>query len=293
MSHKILLTGGTGFVGSALREYCKEKIQLVPVSLRTVAPEDIDFTDCGSIFHLAGKAHQMTPIDDEIYFQVNHELTINLAKAAKKAGVNHFIFISTIKVFGENLTRKIFNETTECLPDDAYGESKRKAEIALQEMEDATFKVAIIRPPLVYGPGVKGNLINLLNLIDKNLPLPFGGINNKRSMVYLGNLIALMLHVQKNKSSGIFLAGDQEPISTSYLISTLQEGVGGKKNLIKLPGIFRKIIKFLKPQLYYRLFDSLIIENKQTNKVLNFHPPYTTAYGLVEMAKWYKQYNNE
>ena len=197
MANKILLTGASGFIGLALSEYCKDKIQLTPVSLRTVLPEDIDFSGQNSIFHLAGIAHQMTAIEDEIYFKVNHDLTIRLAQAAKRIGVNHFIFVSTIKVYGENIVRNILDETSDCLPEDAYGKSKRKAEIALQEMEDDNFKVAIVRPPLVYGPGVKGNLIKLLNLINKKLPLPFGGIDNKRSMVYLDNLIELLLHIQK------------------------------------------------------------------------------------------------
>jgi len=163
----------------------------------------------------------------EEYEKVNVTQTINLAKKAKESGVNHFIFMSTVKVYDEE-TDIAYTENSDCNPQDDYGKSKLKAEQALLGLSDEGlgFRVSIIRTPIVYGYGVKANIKNLVNLINKVPVLPFGKITNNRSMVFVGNLCHLIdeiiirpvgsaLGVQDK--AGIFLACDDEPLSTAKL----------------------------------------------------------------------------
>jgi UDP-glucose 4-epimerase len=239
-----------------------------------------------TIVHLAGKAHEMQPIPDSIYFKVNFELTKALAERAKTAGVSHFIYISSTKVYGDEING-VVNEDSECLPTDAYGKSKKMAEEFLLSMQSPDFTVSIIRPPLVYGPGVKGNMIRLLEIAEKNIPLPFGNTGNARSMVYLDNLVALINRVIEKKAAGIFIGGDASPLSTDSLISLMRKSLGKRPGLITLPTFMRKILKQIRPAMYIRLFGSFEVDNTSTNQKLNFVPPYSSEQGISEMVKWY------
>src|SRR5690349_10095324 len=156
-------------------EYNQEKFELIPISLQGKDPSDIDLQNAAVVLHLAGKAHQMKAIDDKIYFDINFELTKKLADRAKQQGVSLFIYMSSIKVYGEE-TPQVLDEYSPCNPVDPYGKSKLEAENYLRTIQDGKFKVAIIRPPMVYGPRVKGNMIRLLQFAEKNYPLPFAGI---------------------------------------------------------------------------------------------------------------------
>jgi len=289
----ILLTGGSGFIGQRYLPYNSSKYKIKTSSLRDIQVDQIDFTGIDAIVHLAGKAHQMTPIKDQIYYDVNLHLTENLAKAAKKALVPHFIFISTVKVFGEETTTGSgLTESSACNATDPYGKSKFQAEEALQKIESENFKVAIVRPPLVYGPGVKGNMLRLLNLSMKGRPLPFGGIENKRSMVFIDNLIELINSITDQQASGIFHAGDQQALSTTTLISLINKYMENKGRLIKLSGFFLRILRWLKPGLVQRLWGSFLIDTEQTNKQLNFNPPYESENGIRQMVQWFKKINS-
>ena len=157
---KLAITGSGGFVGKRFMEYNKGRYQLINVSLRSADPSDIDLQEAESILHLAGKAHDMHAKDERVYYEVNYELTKMLADEARKQGVPHFIYVSSVKVYGEE-QNGILNESSPCHPLDAYGKSKLQAETYLRSIESDQFKVAIVRPPLVYGPGVKGNMIRL------------------------------------------------------------------------------------------------------------------------------------
>ncbi len=285
---KILITGGTGFVGQRFLEYNNYKYEIQSVSLQKNNVQDLDFDGIEVIVHLAGKAHQMQKIEDQIYFDVNTELTKKLALAAKASNVPHFIFISTIKVFGEH-QNAVLTEGSPCEPiNDPYGESKLEAEKFLQTIEDSDFTVSIIRPPLVYGPRVKGNLIRFLKLADDGKLLPFDSIDNRRTMVYLDNLIELINTVINQKQSGIFLAADDKPISTTLLISEMRKNMGRPARLFSMPTLFKTILKKIKPEMYIRLYGSLEMNPQDTFKRLNFKPPYTVEEGIKEMVKWYK-----
>jgi nucleoside-diphosphate-sugar epimerase len=285
---RVGVTGSTGFVGKRLMEYNKERFLLHPLDLRKTDIGSLDLGGIDAIVHLAGKAHQMTPINDSIYFEVNYGVTKKLAEQAKKQGVKQFIYISSTKVYGDDVKEKL-NEQSDCKPTDAYGSSKLEAERCLQELESDDFKIAIVRPPLVYGPGVKGNMIKLLALAKKKYPLPFGNTRNARSMVYVDNLIELINVITDKKATGIFIAGDVGPVSTSELITLIRRNFGKSNSLITIPDFIRSIIRQLKPAFYNRLFGSFVVDNSDTNGRLNFTAPYTTEEGVKQMVNWFQQ----
>jgi len=282
---KILLTGGTGFIGSYLLEHQKDDFILLTLNLRKQKPEEVDYSEVKTVVHLAGMAHKMEAVDEQEYFKVNRDLTLALAEQAKKAGVPHFIFMSSVKVFGDNSPVDGFRESHTPIPEDAYGASKYAAEVKLKELESDEFIVSIVRPSLVYGPGVKGNLDRLLRLIDKGTVLPFNNIDNKRSMVSIQNLEALIYTLVKNPTTGIIHATDKNPISTTELIQWMAEGMNKKPKLSKMPGPFRWLIRKLKPQLYTRLFGSYLINNAAGYNRINFIPPFEPKAGIMAMAQ--------
>lgn len=287
----IILTGATGFVGQRYVAYNQEKYNIKTVSLQKTVLQNVDFQEIDTVVHSAGIAHQMQKIDPKIYFDINFEQTIAFATVAKEKGVKHFIFLSTIKVFGEHHTT-VLDENTPCEPiNDPYGESKLKAEIGLKNLETSDFTVSIVRPPLVYGPGVKGNLIRFLHLGNTNYYLPFGGINNKRTMVFLDNLIELINTITDKKASGIFLAGDDRTISTTELISNIRTVLNKPQRLFKVPNIFIFLLKKIKPELAIRLFGSLEMNTSYTNQRLNHKVPYTVEKGLATMTNWFLENN--
>ncbi|MFT6811313.1 MAG: nucleoside-diphosphate-sugar epimerase, partial [Saprospiraceae bacterium] len=271
--------------GASLVPYLNAKYSVKTISLRGYTEGEISLSNVNSVIHLAGVAHKMTEINPNEYFKINRDLTLRFAHEAKTAGVQHFVYISSTKVYGEGSS--YYNESSECLPNDPYGQSKLDAEYELKKIETETFKVAIIRPPLVYGAGVKGNLFNLVSLVNRFRIIPLGGIHNQRSMVYIGNLVALIEHVVLNQNSGIVLAGDKQLHSTSYLVESISKGLSSTNKIISLPIIVRKIISKLKPSLGKRLFDSLVFDNTETNQKINFTPPYSFEQGIQEMTSHY------
>jgi UDP-glucose 4-epimerase len=284
---KILVTGTSGFIGQQLLAVFKGLYEIQSVSLRKKKVSQIDFKSIESVVHLAGMAHQMKKIDPSIYFKINRDLTVELAKRAKSKGVKQFIFISTVKVYGE-YTQDTLDENSSCHPSDPYGQSKFEAEQRLLELESNDFKIAIIRPPLVYGKGAKGNLLRLIKLI-KQLPiLPFKGIDNQRSMVYSKNLISLIDCLLKNQRSGIFIAGDKAPHSTTELVMLIDKHLSTNKIFINLPNIILNTIRICKPSLFNRLFSSSVIDNTITNQKLNFSPPFSIGDGIKEMVEDFK-----
>jgi nucleoside-diphosphate-sugar epimerase len=284
---KVVVTGANGFVGKRFMEYNQGKFQLQALSLRSNGLSSFDFTGVDAIVHLAGKAHDMQSTNDQEYFDINFELTKKVADNAKSQGVPHFLYISSVKVYGDE-DRELLDEESTCIPGDAYGKSKLEAELYLKSIESNQFKVAIVRPPLVYGPGVKGNMIRMLKLADSNLPLPFAKTRNRRSMVFLDNLIELLNRIIVTGSSGTFVAGDARAVSTEELISEIRKAMDRKTRLIAIPGAGRWLLRKLRPDFSKRLFSSFAIENRRTNQVLQFEPPFSFEYGIKQMVDWYQ-----
>ncbi|MCG3679252.1 NAD-dependent epimerase/dehydratase family protein [Aliarcobacter butzleri] len=280
---KLLITGSNGFIGNYFINNYKSKYNIKTFSF---LKDDINTLDCNTIdvvFHLSALVHQMGGASANEYEKINVIQTIELAKKAKESGVKHFVFMSTVKVYGEETNSK-YTENTVCNPEDNYGKSKLKAEQELQKLEDENFKISIIRTPIVYGYGVKANIKNLINLVNKVPVLPFGKIKNKRSMVYIGNLCHLVDEIIIQKKSGIFLACDDEPLSTSKLIELITKNLNRKMYLIKIP-FFETLLKILKPSFHKRLYESLEIDNTITKEKLNLKNPYGVEDGIKLMIK--------
>jgi len=282
-SNRILITGANGFIGRYFVEKYSEKFNISTFSFQKDDFESLDLTGIETVVHLSALVHQMNGASPEQYEKINVKQTIELAKKAKKSGVQHFIFMSTVKVYGEE-TLLPYNENSKCAPEDDYGKSKYNAEQALQELESDDFIVSIIRTPIVYGYGVKANIKNLVNLVKKVPILPLGGINNKRSMVYLGNLCHLIECVIKQRQKGIFLASDDAPLSTNFLIKLISKALNKKVSLIKIP-FFESFLKYIKPSFHKRLYQSLEIDNTLTKERLTLKSPYTTEEGINTMIK--------
>ena len=274
----VLLTGANGFVGSYFVEKYSSKYEIKAFSFLN---DDINSLDCSGVdvvFHLSALVHQMGGASKEEYEKVNVTQTIELANKAKESGVGHFVFMSTVKVYGEE-TDSVYTESTSCHPEDEYGKSKLKAELELQKLEDENFKVSIVRTPIVYGYGVKANIKSLVNLVSKVPMLPFGGIENKRSMVYIGNLCHLVDIVMEQQKSGVFLASDDEPLSTSKLIELIAKKLNKKVYLVKIP-LFETILKVVKPSFHKRLYGSLEVDNSITKEKLNLKNSYSVEDGI-------------
>ncbi|MBR09111.1 MAG: hypothetical protein CMP48_15695 [Rickettsiales bacterium] len=284
---QILLTGSSGFVGSRILEISKNQDQINTISLQSVAPTQVDFKGIESIIHCAGIAHRMEPTPDELYFQVNRDLTLDFAKAAKAAGVRQFIFLSTIKVYGLDFSTSPISLTTPCHPNDAYGSSKYEAEQELLKLEDDSFTVAIIRPPLIYGPGAKGNLLKLMQFSSRNKPIPLGGIQNERSMVFVDNLIAITDHIIEHKASGTYLPSDSPTLSTSELMQEILQHINPSKKLLPIPKIGQKLIGIFKPAIAQRLFKSLVVDSTESYDKIDFTPPYSSKDGIRLMCEHY------
>lgn len=280
---KILLTGARGFIGSYFQKQYARKYTIQPFSFLNDDLKDLHIKDVTVVIHLSALVHQMGGASDEAYEQINVEQTLQLARKAKESGVTHFIFMSTVKVYGEE-SNVAYTETSVCNPKDMYGKTKLKAEEELQKLESNDFRISIIRTPIVYGHGVKANMQNLMKLIDKMILLPFGHILNKRSFVYIGNLTALIDAIIEQGESGVFLAGDDDALSTTELIQLIAQAQKKRIFLIKIP-LFGIFLKWIKPSFYQRLFENLLVDNTKTKEALHFKNPYSIKEGIVFMVQ--------
>lgn len=301
---KILVTGATGFVGTAL---CQKLVAsdyfLVPISRQaTNKPgwhqvEHIDgqtdwlllLEGVSQVVHLAALVHQMggeDPETEKLYQEINHLATIKLARDAVKAGVKRFIYLSTIKVNGEETCGKAFSENDVPNPKDAYSRSKRDAEAALILLGEKTgLDVVILRPPLVYGADAKGNFSKMVDWILKGYPIPFSGVrNNRRSLIYIGNLVDVILRCMEKDEpiNQIFLVSDGQDVSTGKLIELLHQNLEGTGRLIGFPPIILNILFRLvgRNALSPRLLGSLEINSKKICSHLDWKPKFTLEQGL-------------
>lgn len=282
MDSKILVTGSSGYLGSNFINQYKDKYIFERFSLLTQNLENINFGDLDIVLHCAALVHQVNEQAYEKYFEINVKYPVKLARLAKEAGVKQFIFISTIAVYGEDL-EKIY-EHTACNPVTSYGKSKLEAEKQLLELNDDSFKVTIIRPPMVYGNNAPGNIDSLVKLVRKIPFLPLGSIDNKRSFIYIGNLCHVINEIIKQEKSGIFLASDDEPLSTTKLCELIAKNLDKKVTLIKIP-FFESFLKLLKPSFHKRLYESLEVDNRLTKEQLNLTNPYSVEEGIKLMIR--------
>ena len=256
----------------------KNKYNIKTFSFRKEDIDTFDCTDVDTVFHLSALVHQMGGASAEEYEKVNVTQTLQLARKAKDRGVKHFVFMSTVKVYGEE-TNSVYTETTICNPEDEYGKSKLKAELELSKLENENFKISILRTPIIYGYGVKANIKNLVSLVNKVPFLPFGKIKNKRSMVYIGNICHLVDEIITQEKAGIFLAADDKPLSTSRLIELIAKNLDKNIYLVKIP-FFESFLKLVKPSFHKRLYGSLEVNNSITKEKLSLINPYSVEDGV-------------
>jgi UDP-glucose 4-epimerase len=281
---RVLLTGANGFVGSYFLNKYVSKYEIKRFSFLKEEIKALHVSDIDVVIHLSALVHQMGVMPSEAeYERVNVTQTLDLAQKAKNAGVGQFIFMSTVKVYGEETDEK-YTESFTCKPQDEYGKSKLKAENELKKLEDENFCVTIIRTPIVYGFGVRANIKNLITLVQKMPILPFGNIQNKRSMVYVGNLCHLIDELIMQKPSGIFLSSDDEALSTSELIEHIAKNLNKKIFLVTIV-LFETLLKLFKPSFHKRLYGSLQVDNKITKERLNLKNPYRVEDAMGFMIK--------
>lgn len=252
------------------------------------------------VIHLAARVHVMKESvannPEQIlqaYRAINVEGTLELARASASAGVRRFIYLSSIKVNGEAThSGQPFMADDVPAPEDPYGVSKLEAELALTALAKLTgMEVVIIRPPLVYGPGVGANFAAMMKILGFQVPLPFGAINNVRSMVGLDNLVDLILTCVKHQQAAgqIFLAGDGESISLTGLLHKLIYLMKVRTLLIPVPGqLLSALASALgKGGISRRLFESLEVDIQKTREILQWTPPFTLDQGLKKTVEWY------
>ncbi|MCA3950720.1 UDP-glucose 4-epimerase family protein [Vibrio vulnificus] len=308
MSCKILITGAEGFLGSELRKQLGDKEKLVCFSRRDVANDNYHRFEINSytnysntlvgikcVIHCAARVHIMDDVEAEPledYREVNVRGTINLAKQAVENGVKRFIFVSSIKVNGQSTTGKqAFTVQDALLPEDPYGVSKAEAEEQLIALGKETgLEIVIIRPPLVYGEGVKANFASLMNLVSKGVPLPFGCItNNKRSLVSVENLVDLIITCIDHPKAvnQVFLVSDDHYVSTSEMVKEMAIALGKPSWQIPVPAYCYKLVGklFDKNDVVDRLTGSLQVDISHTKETLGWTPPQTLQEGFKKTAE--------
>ena len=246
---RILITGINSYLGGRFRQYMEQfpDYATVSISMRDGSWRGEDFTGFDVVYHVAGLAHsdngRISPEKAQKYYEINTELTKELAKKAKREGVKQFIFMSSAIVYGDSAPigrRWRIDRSTVCTPANCYGDSKLQAELGLRRLEDENFRVVILRPPMIYGPGCKGNY-PVLSLLAQRLPV-FPYVDNERSMLFVDNLMAFVKLMIDNEESGTFFPQNAEYSNTSELMRMIAEAHG--KKLILVRG-FTWALKFL------------------------------------------------
>ncbi len=279
---KILLTGAGGFIGSYFVKHYERSYHIIPFSFSADDFTKLSLAAIDVVVHLSALVHEKGKVGKDSYWRINVDNTEKLAIKSKQFAVKQFIFISTIKVFGEE-NNIAYNENSQLLPQDDYAKSKLAAEQVLQHLADTSFKVAIIRTPIVYGKGVKANLLSLMRLVKLMPVLPFKNTNNKRTMVYIANLCAMLDKIIAKRVSGVFLAGDDSSISTSELIKLIAKYQNKHIRLYNIP-FFTAILAKVKPQIYRRLYDNLVVDNTLSKQKLGITKQLSLASGIENMC---------
>lgn len=313
---KVLITGAAGFVGTPLCERLRDEgcqVRAVLRRARMLPVENIEPIVVGEIgpdtdwraalkgvdavVHLAARVHQMDdPAGDSVaaYRRVNTLATAALAQAAAEAGVRRFVFASSIKVNGEaSLPGRPFTETDRSQPLGPYAQSKWEAELALRQISQRTdMEIVSLRLPLVYGPGVGANFLRLLDWIEAGRPLPLGLAKNRRSLLYLGNLVDAMLACLRAPRilSQAYLVSDGETVSTRELIRMLARELGRPARLLPLPTtLVRHLGRCLGRRAEVRrLLGELTLDSGLMRQELGWNPPHGLWEGLAATVRWYK-----
>lgn len=310
---RLLITGGTGFIGAALcpaalREGFDVRVAVrsarsLPAGLTPVVVGDLAGTPAwdeavsgvDAVIHVAGLAHLQGKAAEEglrRLSQVNVAATRTLAEAAAKAGARRMVLLSSAKVMGESSPRDGFRETDAPHPPDPYSSSKWQAEIALREVAERTgLGAVVVRTPLVYGAGVKANYLALLRAVDRGIPLPFGRADNLRSFIYVENLAsALLACARSDKASGqTFFVSDGHDLSTPDLIRAIASAMGRRARLLPVPPRLVEAAARMvgRKGAYDRLFGSMVVNGRAIRETLGWAPPVDPDTGIARTVAWY------
>lgn len=310
---RVLVSGANGFIGQAVCQAlsnsgCNHEIRgairkgalhgIASVEVGDIGPETDWFAALQSVdivVHLAARVHVMreTAMDALAEFRkTNTAGTETLAKAAARMGVRRFIYISSIKVNGEETLGASFKETDLPGPTDPYAISKYEAEQLLWQIgNEMGMEIVILRPPLIYGPGVRANFLRLMGSVVRGVPLPLAKVKNVRSLLYLGNLVdAIVVSVDHPAAAGkVFLLSDGEDISTPTLIRKIGRALGCPARLWPVPVMILQLVGKLtgKSAEVERLLGSLAVDSSRIRHDLGWHPPFTLNEGLQLTAQWY------
>lgn len=309
---KIAVTGATGFIGSAtVSRLVGDGHFVISAARRPIASDipvhvvgDVDSTtdwaaalkDVDCIVHLAARVHRMNERDVHAlaaYRNINTQGTRRLAQAAAKAGVHRLVFLSTAKVLGEFSPATGFDDRSTPAPIDPYSISKWEAEQALHDVSRTTgLEVCILRPPLVYGPGVGANFGRLLRWVDRGYPLPLGAIDNRRSLIGLENLIdaVAVCTTHPNAANSTFLVSDNETVSTPQLVRLLADLLHKPARLIPTPTMVLRLLGRIAERSAEidRLTGDFSIINSGIRATLEWQPPLTLRGGLEQTVTWYR-----
>jgi len=269
---KILITGANSYIGTSVEKWLAkepDKYQVETVDMRDDTWKDKDFSKFDVVFHVAGIAHVSSDSKlEDLYYKVNRDLTIETAKKAKAEGVKQFIFMSSIIVYGDcRDTNGVIDKYRIPVPNNFYGHSKLQAEQGIIPLESSTFKIVIIRAPMIYGKGSKGNYPKLANLAQW-IPL-FPDVDNQRSMLHIDNLCEFIKMIIDFEDRGIFFPQNKEYVKTSEMVRLIAE-VHGKK--VKLVKVFNPLLRLLgsKQGLINKVFGNLVYEQNMSKYKVDY-----------------------
>ena len=313
MALTIAVTGADGFIGRAV---CVElegrRHRVLRIARAADAPRDPGLrvvpdiasaagletvlAGCDAIVHLAARAHVLKepePDPEAAFERVNVGGTMRLAEAAVRAGLKRFVFVSSIGVNGSSSAGAPFTEADSPAPAEPYARSKLRAERTLQTAASGSLEVVIVRPPMVYGPGVKGNFLRLLSLVDSGLPLPLGSVRNRRSVIGVENLAGLLALCSEHDAAAgeLFLAAEPEVHSTPDLLREIACGLGRPDRVFAFPfGPLRlaaRVGGFV--GLLDKLCGSLEVSSSKAQRLLGWRPTVSFADGIASTAGWYRE----
>jgi nucleoside-diphosphate-sugar epimerase len=315
--HRLLITGCNGFIGRALSQRClaegmavRGTIRSAPTSTRLphgvesiIVPDigpDTDWSGALSgvseVVHLAARVHTRqgsTPKGQYDHFRVNTAGTACLARAAAETGVRRLVYLSTIKVHGEGLEEP-YSEADYEAPQGPYAVSKQAAENVLKEVSGrCPLETVVLRPPLVCGPGVGANFLRLIRLLDRRPPLPFASVSNRRSMIFVDNLVdAILTCLREPKAAGrTYLVADEERLSTPQLIARLADLLGAPARLFAFPPSLLRLAGTLvgKKEETDRLLGTLVADTSRIRQEIAWRPRYSLDEGLQATIAWYRE----